>query len=69
MEELQALLEYLVKHNSEHAAEIMELADRARQFGGPEAYDHLAHGADLMLESNKSLQSALTVLGDQHVSR
>ena len=33
MQELQALLQYLVQHNADHAGEIMDLAARAQALG------------------------------------
>ncbi len=62
MRELEALLEYLVKHNSDHAGEIMDLAARAEALDKTEVHDHLVRGVDLLNESNESLKAALTVL-------
>lgn len=62
MRELEALLEYLVKHNGDHAGEIMDLATRAEALGKTEVYDNLVRGVDLLNESNESLKAALTVL-------
>ena len=39
-----SLLEYLVKHNHDHAGEIMELAERAQTLGNTEAYEHIVQG-------------------------
>lgn len=61
-EELEALLEYLVKHNRSHAGEIMDLAVRAEGLGKTEAYDHLVTGVARLNESNKSLEAALAAL-------
>jgi hypothetical protein len=62
MRELKALLEYLIKHNADHAGEIVELADRAKSLGKEEAYGHLMKGVDLLNGSNESLSSALLTL-------
>lgn len=62
LQELHILLEYLVKHNQEHAAEITELAARARAQGKTAAYEHLTRGVDLMNDSTRSLQAALAAL-------
>ena len=62
MQELEALLEYLVKHNTDHAGEIMDLARRAQDLGKKEVYDHLLTGVDLLNSSNESLKAALAVL-------
>jgi hypothetical protein len=60
--EMTALLDYLIKHNREHAAEIMELAERAQSLGNTAAYEHIVRGVDLLNDSNKSLQAALKEL-------
>ena len=62
MRELEALLEYLVKHNTDHAGEIMDLARRAQDLGKKEVYDHLLTGVDLLNDSNESLKAALAAL-------
>ena len=62
MQEMRALLEYLVKHNGDHAAELKDLAARLQVMKKPEAYDHLEKGIELMNRSNESLQAALTAL-------
>ncbi|OFW59191.1 MAG: hypothetical protein A2133_00345 [Actinobacteria bacterium RBG_16_64_13] len=69
MRELEALLEYLVKHNEDHAGEIKDLAGRAKALGKDEAYDHMVRGADLLNDSNESLKRALAELRGQDVSR
>jgi hypothetical protein len=68
MRELEALLEYLVKHNEDHAGEITDLAGRAKAFGNKEAYEHLVRGVDLLNSSNESLRGALAELRGQDVS-
>jgi hypothetical protein len=68
MEELATLLHYLVKHNEDHAAEIMELADRARDLGQEDAYDQLVLGVRLLRDSNASLQAALVTMEVRSVS-
>ncbi len=60
--EITALLDYLIKHNRDHAGEIMELAERAQSLGHTAAYGHIVRGVDLLNESNESLQAALTAL-------
>ena len=47
MQELEALLDYLVKHNADHAGEIIDLATRAQALGKKQVYDHLIRGVDL----------------------
>ncbi len=62
LQELRVLLEYLVKHNQDHATELMDLAVRVKEQGHATAYDHMAKGVDLLNESNQSLQAALKKL-------
>ena len=62
MKELEALLDYLVKHNEDHAAELTDLAARALSLGKKEAYDDLVKGVELMNGSNESLRAALAAL-------
>lgn len=68
MQELEALLNYLVKHNDEHASEISELAERAREMGKQDTYHHLTEGVELLLQSNASLRAALAALEAHDVS-
>lgn len=60
--EMTALLDYLIKHNRDHAGEIMELAEQAKSLGHEVAYQHIVRGVDLLNGSNESLQAALTAL-------
>jgi hypothetical protein len=69
LQELETLLQYLVKHNEEHAAELMQLADQARALEKQEAYGHLTQGVEQLSASNRSLRAALAALEVQHVSR
>jgi len=62
--EIKGLLDYLIKHNQDHAGEIMELAERARDLGHAEAYQHIVRGVELLDSSNQSLRAALAALGD-----
>jgi hypothetical protein len=64
LQELEALLSYLVQHNEAHAAEVMDLAARAKALGKMEAYDHMSRGVALLTDSNKSLREALEALED-----
>lgn len=60
--ELTLLLDYLVKHNAEHAGEIRELAGRAMDLGETQAHEHLVRGVELLEQANESLKAALTEL-------
>jgi hypothetical protein len=62
MRELEALLEYLIKHNGDHADEIVELASRAEKLGKVEVHDHLLRGVGSLKDSNESLEAALAAL-------
>jgi hypothetical protein len=62
LQELRVLLEYLVKHNQDHATELMDLAGRVKAEGHERAYDHMVKGADLLDESNRALREALEEL-------
>jgi hypothetical protein len=64
IQQTKSLLEYLIKHNRDHAGEIMDLAERAQTLGNTEAYRHIVRGVDLLNESNASLQAALEALED-----
>lgn len=65
MRELDVLLDYLIKHNSEHADEITTLAQKARQLGEDTVYDDLIKGVECMKQSNKSLEHALGILREK----
>ncbi len=62
LRELDTLLEYLVRHNEEHADELMDLTARAAALGESKVNDHLLKGVELLKESNQSLREALTAL-------
>ena len=67
IQQIKSLLEYLIKHNQDHASEIMDLAERAQTLGNTEAYEHIVRGVDLLNDSNESLQAALAALEADHV--
>jgi len=60
--EMTALLDYLIKHNRDHAVEIMELAEQAKSLGHDDVYGRIVQGVDLLNQSNESLQAALEAL-------
>ena len=64
IQEIRSLLEYLIKHNRDHAGEIMDLAEQAQTLGHAEAYRHIVKGVGLLNDSNESLRAALAVLED-----
>ena len=59
MKELEVLLDYLIKHNKEHAEEITVLARKAKDLGSTAVHDDLVQGVEEMNKSNKSLEHAL----------
>jgi hypothetical protein len=64
LEELKVLLEYLVGHNQEHAAELTDLAARVQTQGNSRAHEYMMKGVELLNESNDNLRAALAALGD-----
>lgn len=62
MMRLETLLDYTVKHNSEHAGELEALAEKAKELGKTVAYDQLIKGVQQMNEANESLSVALKKL-------
>ena len=62
MKELDALLDYLIKHNKDHAEEITVLAQKAKGLGENSVYDDLTKGVEHMERSNESLERALSIL-------
>jgi len=59
---MTALLDYLIKHNRDHAGEITELAEQAKSLGHDDVYESIVRGVDLLNQSNESLQAALEAL-------
>ncbi|MCX8022162.1 MAG: hypothetical protein N2745_05250 [Syntrophorhabdaceae bacterium] len=62
MKELDALLNYLINHNTEHADEIKDLAEKARAHGKVEVSESLIKGVEFLNMSNESLKKALELL-------
>jgi len=60
--ELDALLNYLINHNAEHAGEINELAERVHATEKQDVYEHLLRGVEYLNLSNESLKKALNLL-------
>ena len=59
MKKLNALLDYTIKHNSEHAEELKNLARQAKELGEAALYDDLMSGVEQMNRANKTLEVAL----------
>lgn len=61
-EKLAVLLDYLIKHNEEHAQEMKELAVGAQQVNNEKAMAAIERGMELLLQSNESLRAAYAAL-------
>ena len=59
MMKLDTLLDYTIKHNSEHAEELKSLAQKAKELGKTAAYDELMRGVKQMNGANETLAAAL----------
>ena len=59
MAKLDTLLEYTIKHNSEHAEELEKLAQKAKDLGKTLVYDELMRGVEQMTSANETLAVAL----------
>jgi hypothetical protein len=59
LRELEALLEYVIKHNREHAEEINTLARKAASLSRDDVSINLMRGVEKMKESNADLMKAL----------
>ncbi len=62
LRELEALLEYIIKHNNEHAEEINALAQKAASLRRDDVSINLIRGVEKMKESNADLTIALESL-------
>lgn len=56
--QLTALLDYMIKHNEEHAEEVKEYAERAKKLGNEEAQADIEKGVALLQQSNEMLRKA-----------
>lgn len=61
-EKLRILLEHLIKHNTDHAAEIKDMAATAEELGFGDAAKLLVQGSDEMNASNDTLNKALELI-------
>ena len=62
MDELVALMKYMVDHNDAHAQELTELADQLRQAGKPKAYQQIMDAVANFDIANAQLSAVLTDL-------
>lgn len=59
MMKLDTLLDYTIKHNSEHAEELKTLAQKAKELGKAAVYDELMRGVEQMNGASQTLSLAL----------
>lgn len=62
VKKLEALLNYMIAHNEEHADELKDLARRAKDIGKLLAYEELLRGVEQMKRANEICQRALNEL-------
>ncbi|MPW27153.1 hypothetical protein GC105_15350 [Alkalibaculum sp. M08DMB] len=62
MKELKALLNHLIGHNENHADEIKQLAQRAKDLEIEESYELMIKGTKELQNSNVSLKKAYDLL-------
>ena len=58
-EKLKILLNHWIEHNTEHAQEYAEWAEKAKGFGQAEVYDEIMQAVQQMNTMNGNLQKAL----------
>lgn len=61
-EKLKILIKHLKGHNEDHANEIIELANTAKELGNGELHDLLIKSGEELNVSNITLQKALDLL-------
>jgi len=65
---LLTLLDYWIKHNSEHRDEFVEWADKARGSANDEVYAYIFEAAQQMDRANQFLLKALETLKAERTS-
>ena len=63
MEELLALMQYMVGHNAAHARELAELAHQLEHAGAPGAQEQIMEAVADFEQGNRKLQKVLADLG------
>lgn len=61
-ERLQLLIKHLKSHNEEHAKELIEMAEKAKELGYKEVCNLLLQSREEMRMSNMTLQKAYDLL-------
>ena len=64
MEELTALMKYMVGHNASHARELAELAVRLQEAGNPVAYEQVMAAVSDFEKGNLRLSAILASLAE-----
>ena len=62
MEELMALMQYMVKHNTAHANELAQLADQLKKAGSAAAYEQVLAAVSDFEKGNMRLSAVLASL-------
>jgi hypothetical protein len=62
LQEVNALLEYMVHHNTDHAQELKVLSEKVKTLGKTAAYQQLSSGIQKMQEANRHFEEALNEL-------
>ncbi len=62
MKELDSLLDYTIRHNEEHAKELENLAEKARELGKGRVDEEIKRGVEQLNQANQSLERALKQL-------
>ncbi len=62
LDELLALMKYMVSHNASHARELAELADQLKKAGHPESYEQVMHAVSDFEKGNLRLGAVLASL-------
>ena len=63
MDKARALLPHWIEHNSEHAAEFLNWADKVRAAGHKDVAEDIALAAKQLDQVNETLAAALETLG------
>ena len=59
---LETLLDYTLEHNKEHADDLRNLAQKAKELGKIAAHDDIIKGTEQMDRANEILETALKKL-------
>ena len=62
MEELQALMQYMVNHNAAHANELAQLAEQLKKAGSAAAYEQVLAAVSDFEKGNMRLSAVLASL-------